>query len=181
MARLISTRVIVIEDNQRFHSCVAPAWSSEYVTGQERLQYVMAAGGRLMRMRPDPALWLWSLHDLHSNSADVVQDGRLHVVDRSDTKVRSGLLIRLEFSVVRLSPAGLLFPDGTCAASAPTGPQWRMDGEALGILPFSSEPPLSKKQRQLTSHVLHFYSFHVSACSSCSQSALRPAGADSLC
>jgi hypothetical protein len=47
----------------------------------------MAAGGRLMRMRPDPALWLWSLHDLHSNSAGAVQDGRLHVEKRSDTKV----------------------------------------------------------------------------------------------
>jgi hypothetical protein len=86
-ARLISTRVIMIEDNQRFHSCVAQAWSGEYVTGQDGLQYVMAAGGRLMRMRPDPALWLWSLHDLHSNSAGAVQDGRLHVEDRSDTKV----------------------------------------------------------------------------------------------
>jgi hypothetical protein len=85
-ARLISTRVIAIEDNQRLHRCVAQASSSEYVTGQDPLQYVMAAGRRLMRMRPDPALWLWSLHDLHTNTWGVDQDRRLHVEDRSDTK-----------------------------------------------------------------------------------------------
>ncbi|KAH6869979.1 hypothetical protein BKA58DRAFT_168783 [Alternaria rosae] len=179
-ARLISTRVIAIEDNQRFHSCVAQAWSSEHVTGQAGLQYVMAAGRRLMRMRPDPALWLRSLHDLHSNSTGAVQDRRLHVEDRSDTKS------------LRAYPfvSNFRWSDGfQQACYFPTAPAQRLpppvrSGASMvrrRIFLFPSAPPPPKKQGKL-SHVLHFFlSCMCPLLIVFARSALHPAGADSLC
>lgn len=50
-ARLISTRVIVIEDNQRSHSCVAQVCQACMSLATVHLQYVMTARRRLMRAR----------------------------------------------------------------------------------------------------------------------------------
>jgi hypothetical protein len=179
--RVISTRVIVIEDNQRFHSCVAQNLSTVYVTGQRGLQYVMA-GRRLMRgltQRSGYGLCM----TLYSNSLGVRPSRSIARGTRDLTQRLSGLLIRLEC---------FGFRTGTrCATSAqritiavpaprrqlcvwpPPIPR-RMDLEALVIFLFPVEQQAAK-----FSHVL--VSFLPCVRCSSQRASIPRAGADSLC